>query len=471
MKSFLARGMAALVMLSSSVLCAQRVSVNEPTYLPEAYQGYPTTDPSSHTFSRRAPASYTFMSSRQPARSTPSPSDANVAEQMPAPPAAGPYLGGELMMGPGQYGWGLGRGAWGGHKVAADGCGALGACGAGCGPALFGSVGGLVMTRDRGDHVCFSFNTATPSVILLGTPDAEMPWAGGAEARIGRYFGGACGKNPCGGRWGTELVYWGVYPNPQEGNAFDPDGTQGSGTDLNSAFAFQSLDYNGGPILPLFDDAVRHQLQRSYEYHNFEWNIFGTPCPSLRCGKGLQLTWIGGFRFFKLSDAFAYNSDDADTVFTGTVDEATYSVDVQNHLLGFQLGNQLDYYCGKRFNLFARAKVGAFYNHITHRSFVGGTLGAAVINDPANFYDGRSFDINSYKNDMSFLAELDLGMNFQVTCCLSTQVGYRAVGLTGVALAPEQIPLNFGDYEGVRFVDSGGSMILHGGYAGLTFTW
>ena len=112
-----------------------------------------------------------------------------------------------------------------------------------------------------------------------------------------------------------------------------------------------------------------------------------------------------------------------------------------------------------------------YANHITHHSFVGGGSGAAFVNDPTSPYNGRQFNINSSKDDIAIVGELDFGVNWQVSSRWSTQLGYRAVAIAGMGLATNQIPHNFSDIGGVEDIDSNGHMILHGAYLNATFNY
>ena len=50
-------------------------------------------------------------------------------------------------------------------------------------------------------------------------------------------------------------------------------------------------------------------------------------------------------------------------------------------------------------------------------------------------------------------------------------LGYRAIAISGLAYATEQIPGNLADLPGVESIDNNANMILHGAYAGITFGW
>ena len=75
----------------------------------------------------------------------------------------------------------------------------------------------------------------------------------------------------------------------------------------------------------------------------------------------------------------------------------------------------------------------------------------------------------SRKDDVSFLAELDLGLAYQLTRHWSIYGGYRAVAVTGLALADNQIPFFLVDYPAYADIETNGSLILHGAMFGVLF--
>jgi hypothetical protein len=115
-------------------------------------------------------------------------------------------------------------------------------------------------------------------------------------------------------------------------------------------------------------------------------------------------------------------------------------------------------------------KFGLYGNHITHHSQVlrGDGTYATVNNGP---YEDEEFNIRSTKNDVAFVGEARLGFNYQFSEHWRASAAYRAVALTGVALAPNQIPDSFGDLGSVADIDSNGSLILHGAQFGLEFLY
>jgi hypothetical protein len=114
--------------------------------------------------------------------------------------------------------------------------------------------------------------------------------------------------------------------------------------------------------------------------------------------------------------------------------------------------------------------MGVFNNHVNQMQRIYNVNGVAVVGS-GNPLAGQAYDINTTKDDVSFLAEIDLGLDYRMSRRWTLNFGYRAVALTGVALATTQIPRNFADIPGAQDIDNDESLILHGGYVGATYLW
>jgi len=352
------------------------------------------------------------------------------------------------------------------------------ACGGGCGPAAgcceavccpwFGSVSGLYMDRDDANEVWLSFDDANIASRTLGTQDAAMDWSEGAEVTFGRYFNG--GMNA------VEFTYWGIDADTHQATVLAADLVG----NLNSALNYNSLAYDDGggasAVNDWYDDAQVHRLRRDYEFHNIEVNLLGSACNiplQSNCPCTLNMHWTAGVRYFRLDEDFQFATDDVDDTFTGTVDELYHNINVENNLIGFQLGAGSEYNWS-RLSLISDIKFGIYGNYMeNHQSVVGGTGVFATIDNVASPYNGSAYNFNGSKTGVSFLGEVDLGMRYRVTSRWSVRAGWRAMAVTGVALSVHQFPdnFNFEDALGAGDVERNGSMILHGGYVGAEYNY
>jgi hypothetical protein len=111
---------------------------------------------------------------------------------------------------------------------------------------------------------------------------------------------------------------------------------------------------------------------------------------------------------------------------------------------------------------------GIFNNHITSRQNFSDAngVGASLTDGPST---GRDYDYSDTKNDVAIIGELDAGVIYQINQRARARFGYRTFGVAGVALAADQIPVDFRRTDRVQRANSNGSLLLHGGYAGMEF--
>ncbi|TWT33210.1 BBP7 family outer membrane beta-barrel protein [Blastopirellula retiformator] len=328
-------------------------------------------------------------------------------------------------------------------------------------PTWFAYAGALAMTKDRGNEVWLSNDGGDFSARVMGSEAAAMGWNAGYELRFGRTF--ACSN------WAWEVDYWAVRgTNEHTVTNAGLVGALDTPLDTN----FQGLSYNGSNVDAYYNNAQAHRLQRSYDFYNIELNVFQDPTLyTNRCGGGcFQFGALAGLRYFKFREAFSFSTDPSDYNFTGTDDELHYNIDVDNNLIGAQLGMIMNYNWNC-WNFYAKTKFGAYGNAISQNSVMYGNLGTAYIDNAMSPNNGRAYNVSGSKGRVSFLGELDLGAEYQVTKRFSMNIGYRVVGVSGVALATEQIPQNFEDLGIVASTPSNGDVILHGGYLGGQFVW
>lgn len=351
-----------------------------------------------------------------------------------------------------------------GQGYSNGGC-ASGACvdaGAYCGcynPCKSWWVGAnfLYMGRDNEDFQQLSFDDTDPVGSVLNTDTATMEWSPGFEVFLGKWF--------CGGAYGIEARYWGIYPSNQEQTVL---ASQLPGN-MNTVFDFQPLNIGANNVNDLYDAAQAHRVRRSWAFHNVEINwLQGYGFDYGRC---LDVGLIAGVRYFRFDEGFQYASSDGSPVFgVDPANEAYYDIDVENHLIGVQIGANATYNVGRRFRLRGTPKIGVYNNHVAQMQRIYNAQGTATVG-PGNPLAGQAYDIHTSKDDVSFLAELDLGFDYQATRHWSVNAGYRAVAMTGVALATHQIPRNFADIPGAQDIDNDQSLILHGAYVGATYSW
>jgi hypothetical protein len=346
-----------------------------------------------------------------------------------------------------------------GNVIGADAC---------CIPPFPWFVGatGLFLTRDDDDHYFFSYDDFNEAVQLTDSSDANFDLAGGFEVHFGRYFGFDCATNSW--RHAVEARYWGLFPG-DEGLTTTRHDVRGN---LNGILNWDDLYYNGDTADRWVNNAVVHAVQRQSEVHNVEvnWLRFCSSCNANPCSPPrFQCNWLLGFRYMKFRDGLRFSADTVDGYFNHQLQEIHYEIDTDNNLFGFQMGGNGRFCLTRCLSLDMAAKAGLFGNHIEHDSVIGGAAGTAVIDNGP--HAGRAFSVHNSTGDIAFLGELNAGVNWRFFHHCSATVGYRVVGLSGVALPTDQIYPDLRGINDVALIASNGSLILHGGYAGLEFNY
>ncbi len=86
-------------------------------------------------------------------------------------------------------------------------------------------------------------------------------------------------------------------------------------------------------------------------------------------------------------------------------------------------------------------------------------------------YPNPNYPVHATADGFAFLTQVDLGLDWQITQHVSTQLGYRVVAMTGMGLSDAQIPFYGNDTPSISEIQHNDSLIVHGAFAGLAFTW
>jgi hypothetical protein len=368
---------------------------------------------------------------------------------------------------------------WGGGDCTGGMCG----CGC-CGPTWQFYAGALVMTRTQPKNIWLAYNDAEPWGGVLSTDDCGDQWAGGFEIGASRMLG-------CNHR--LEVLYWGIFPGYQSAEVVGAD--MNPAGNLNSTIDFGPLTFYDGvtetAVNDWFNNSEWQRIERYYEVHNVEINLWswccgGNPfgctptcghrghhgcggCDSCCCGPTWNAQWFGGLRYFQFDDWWKYSAQ--------LGEDPWYEIETENYMVGLQMGSRVDY-CHGRWGLFAMPKFGVFNNHVQHTQFFhnpnaiyGGNGGNAQVGSANPINPGDVYYINETDDVVSFLGSIDVGLDYYITSNWKATIGYRALAATNVALTTAQIPTNFGDIMGARDTDTNSSVILHGAFFQVGYTW
>jgi hypothetical protein len=211
-----------------------------------------------------------------------------------------------------------------------------------------------------------------------------------------------------------------------------------------------------------------------YDANGYGYNAcssgYGAGCQTAACapsGPSFSMAGMCGLRYFRMDDSFehavdAYSYDGAAWVDTTYEWDMFSDYNLDNHLFGFQLGMNMNYCVACKWNFFCDSAFGVYNNHINQYARVYGPTGPAY-----ETQSGREATINNDKNDIAFLGELRLGGAYDLSCNWRAVLAYRAVAISGVALATEQVNPEMSNWAESSRIDSNGSVIIHGLQAGV----
>lgn len=313
----------------------------------------------------------------------------------------------------------------------------------GRGSNLVASVSALAFIRDYEDTRLIARN---PAGDLLFTNQADHDTIGGVDFSL-------ASRKSNGNGW--EARYFGLFPDTA---AATLTGAQVSAVGLRG---FDRLDYLGTPLDTFFANGTSQTVTRDTDINNLEFNLLrngGRFCT--RRGRQGNFELLGGFRYFQFDESFTYSTADGTT-------PLDYRLDADNTLLGLQIGSRGEVCVGKRLRLAGGVKTGIFNNNVNTRQRITDPTGTIFATVPSA--GNRNFDYSDEQNDVAFLSEIDLGVILQFSRKARIRVGYRAIGVAGVALATDQIPYEFDNTLATETANTNGSLLLHGGYIGTEF--
>ena len=176
-----------------------------------------------------------------------------------------------------------------------------------------------------------------------------------------------------------------------------------------------------------------------------------------------------GFRWLEFDEDFMFGVDFDNTARRRPSGFLNYWSTVENNLIGAQIGCNGMYRIGCKWGLHLNTLVGLYGNDIDVRQYMVSPTGhGAVSSAPA-----KTSTCMANKTDVAMLGELRLGASYQATCHCRLYGGWRAIGVTGIALATDQTPnaVPRAPPRCRNYVNSNGSMILHGLQTGVEWNY
>lgn len=185
------------------------------------------------------------------------------------------------------------------------------------------------------------------------------------------------------------------------------------------------------------------------------------------CGPRCSVTTLLGFRYLRIDEDFLYRTDfeNMDTPGTGFL---SHNVDVDNHLAGFQLGCNGVYRLGRcgRWGIHCNSTVGIYNNRMEVWQRMDSPTDDVIFGSTS-----EDFDLRYEDDDIALVGEFRVGGSYQWTCNCRIFGGYRLLGISGVALAFDQLQDSYDSAAQVQYVDSDGSLIIHGLQSGIEYAY
>jgi hypothetical protein len=289
------------------------------------------------------------------------------------------------------------------------------------------------------DQVLVSDINALPGEdTLLSTGNLDFGFQPGLRLTVGWH------PDPCRDRgWCSawELTYFGLFD-------WDAFGLLTAGANA-AAVGDNNLAIPGvlGAISNNYYGADEIRATYEAELHNLEWNCIKSCCFDCRT----QIDFLYGFRFLTLQEDFALIATDLQA------GSGAYEISTENYLYGLQAGGRMRR-SWARWALEVRGKAGLFVNAAQQHQQVDDY--PIPLRAPTGG-DGPS---------AAMLAELGVTFIRPITDVWSLRIGYDALGLGGVALAPNQLDSSYVPDSGTD-LHADGWLFLHGAHAGLEASW
>ena len=333
-----------------------------------------------------------------------------------------------------------------------------GAC---CNPRWFDIYVGLIaLDRDLGaNRVGFASDGIGTNNIVLSTDDLEFDTQPGLQLTVARLI--SAGRSIEGNYIG--LVEWSADAVERSANN-------------NLYSVFSDFGTKPGPPNAGFldtDQAARQSLSYKSRFHSVDL-ILRQRYVSDRFR--LNLSKSAGMRFVSLDEDFTYRSnaeqhfdpfsDPNNPVVRGPA-SLDYDIQVENDLLGFQLGCSADWCVSPRIRIGGEFRAGLYQNFAEQKTRITCTS-----------CDDMVISERALVEEPSTVTELNVYTIYQISPRCKLRVGYYLLHLTQLAMAPDQ----FNDSPAFIFppppdrprspvIDNGTDLFLSGLTSGFEWIW
>jgi hypothetical protein len=333
-----------------------------------------------------------------------------------------------------------------------------GLCGQGCFCPWYASVSALVMGRSDSRRLWTSYEDGNLPNQLMNT-QFPMEWKWGGELRLGHRFCWDC--VPC----AIEGTYWTTQSFTGAQTATVAGGYVSTTMDVDYITFHNQETGADEQAANWFFGSQSQTITRRDEFHNLEINLIREQL-AWACDSPWDIGWSCGVRYFRFQEDLQYSALRQNYAATDPTGTAFFDDTATNNLIGFQFGFDAAYNVCNGIRLFVTPKVGIYDNmmeSVFQAQLADGTKGVS------QYYGPYNPDPHGTKNGLSFLTQIDVGAEWQITRNWSARAGYRVVAITGMALADDQFPQYMTDIPEMQRVQTSGSLVLHGAFFGLTY--
>ena len=302
------------------------------------------------------------------------------------------------------------------------------------------SLFGMSLRRDYEDGVRLARNGAGDILYSDDVRNGNMNGLGVSIASRG-----------CDGS-GWEAIYWGLDEEDDVSLAGPATSTYLTGPTGYGGVAHVP---SGATVQDIFDAGDSARYYRDTDINNLEFNLLRNGGQyTTRSGRSGNYELLGGFRLFTFDESFRSVSTSSNAAYPVTIE---HRLEAENTLAGFQLGGRNEICLTDRVKFAHAGTAGVFNNRIQTRQQIIDSDGYSAL------------DYADTKDDAAFMGQIDVGLIYQFSQKARARIGYRALGVAGVALAVDQIPADFTNVRELTSAQSNGSLLMHGMYFGSEF--
>ena len=207
-----------------------------------------------------------------------------------------------------------------------------------------------------------------------------------------------------------------------------------------------------GSQLRLFTDTSTGEFDGAQTaVGKYQSRIWGAEA-SLRRDYNNKVDWIAGVRYIRLLEDLGLNFENG-----GDGDFGTYRIESRNEMLGIQGGFAGSMPVAENLSVAVKGLMGVLANRIETSQIIVDNISPASPGTIFRYQDDRGFTT-------TFMADVGVAVELALTSSLVFGLGYQALFLSNVALAPDQGEIGSASVP-ARGPDSDGRVLYHGGRA------